>query len=62
MVTDALAVLQITLPGRTASSNVGVRVTPTSAHKCPRCWRFVAPAPDAVCGRCQTVLRDDGHT
>ena len=25
-------------------------------HKCPRCWRFAAPAEDALCERCAKVL------
>ncbi|KAK1835528.1 tRNA synthetases class I-domain-containing protein [Podospora conica] len=32
---------------------VTVRVTPPEAHKCPRCWRYVAPVEDALCGRCE---------
>jgi len=25
-------------------------------HKCPRCWRYTAKAPDQVCQRCQGVI------
>ncbi|WP_456453264.1 class I tRNA ligase family protein, partial [Hydrogenimonas sp.] len=27
-----------------------------SGHKCPRCWRFAAPAEEALCERCAKVL------
>lgn len=38
-----------TVPGK-------VWVLPPKAHKCSRCWRYVAPAEDALCGRCEGVI------
>lgn len=39
---------------------VGCRVwvLPPKQAKCPRCWRYVAPAEDALCGRCEEVVGD----
>lgn len=31
-------------------------VLPPKAHKCPRCWRYIAPAEDELCGRCEDVV------
>ncbi|KAL1872951.1 isoleucine-tRNA ligase [Diaporthe australafricana] len=31
-------------------------VLPPNAHKCPRCWRYVAPQEDQLCGRCEDVV------
>ncbi|VBB71483.1 Putative isoleucyl-tRNA synthetase [Podospora comata] len=31
-------------------------VLPPKQHKCPRCWRYVAPVEDALCGRCGEVV------
>ncbi|KAK2009337.1 isoleucyl-tRNA synthetase [Colletotrichum eremochloae] len=33
-----------------------VSVLPPKEHKCPRCWRYVAPKEDALCGRCEDVV------
>ncbi|TDZ27521.1 Isoleucine--tRNA ligase [Colletotrichum sidae] len=33
-----------------------VSVLPPIEHKCPRCWRYVAPKDDALCGRCEDVV------
>lgn len=33
-----------------------VSVTPPEAHKCPRCWRYVATEEDGLCGRCEGVV------
>lgn len=33
-----------------------VWVVPAEEHKCPRCWRFVAPVEDELCGRCEEVV------
>lgn len=35
---------------------VSVSVTPPEAHKCPRCWRYVATVEDWLCGRCEGVV------
>ncbi len=32
-------------------------VLPPVQAKCPRCWRYVAPAEDTLCGRCEDVAR-----
>lgn len=31
-------------------------VSPPKDKKCPRCWRFVAPVEDELCGRCEGVV------
>jgi len=31
-------------------------VLPPRQSKCPRCWRYVAPEEDALCGRCEEVV------
>ena len=31
-------------------------VLPPRAHKCPRCWRYIAPQEDQLCGRCEGVV------
>lgn len=31
-------------------------VLPPRAHKCPRCWRYIAPKEDELCGRCENVV------
>jgi isoleucyl-tRNA synthetase len=31
-------------------------VLPPSQAKCPRCWRYVAPREDELCGRCEEVV------
>ncbi|KAH7379903.1 tRNA synthetases class I-domain-containing protein [Cadophora sp. MPI-SDFR-AT-0126] len=36
--------------------NVVATVLPPIDHKCPRCWRYVAPAEDELCGRCEEVV------
>ena len=33
-----------------------VRVRPAPLNKCPRCWRYHAPAPDTLCHRCKQVV------
>jgi isoleucyl-tRNA synthetase len=31
-------------------------VVPPEEHKCPRCWRYVAPVEDELCTRCEEVF------
>ncbi|KAL2173520.1 tRNA synthetases class I-domain-containing protein [Thermothelomyces heterothallicus CBS 202.75] len=31
-------------------------VLPPRQAKCPRCWRYVAPSEDELCGRCEEVV------
>jgi isoleucyl-tRNA synthetase len=31
-------------------------VVPPIEHKCPRCWRYVAPVEDKLCKRCEEVV------
>ena len=31
-------------------------VVPPKEAKCPRCWRYVAPVEDELCGRCKDVV------
>jgi isoleucyl-tRNA synthetase len=33
-------------------------VLPPTQAKCPRCWRYVAPKEDELCGRCEDVVGD----
>ncbi|CAG8959133.1 hypothetical protein HYFRA_00012996 [Hymenoscyphus fraxineus] len=33
-------------------------VVPAEEYKCPRCWRFVAPVENELCGRCEEVVGD----
>lgn len=33
-------------------------VLPPSQAKCPRCWRYVAPVEDQLCGRCETMVKE----
>ncbi|KAF9870246.1 isoleucyl-trna synthetase [Colletotrichum karsti] len=33
-----------------------VSVLPPQDHKCPRCWRYVAPREEDLCGRCEDVV------
>lgn len=37
-----------------------VVVAPAEGKKCPRCWRFVASEPEALCGRCERVMKEQG--
>ena len=32
-------------------------VLPPRQAKCPRCWRYVAPAEDVLCGRCEDLVK-----
>ncbi|KAH8883635.1 isoleucyl-tRNA synthetase [Thozetella sp. PMI_491] len=41
-----------------AGSKCNVTVIPPREHKCPRCWRYVAPVEDELCGRCESVVGD----
>ncbi|KAI1119117.1 tRNA synthetases class I-domain-containing protein [Nemania sp. NC0429] len=34
-----------------------VEVHPPEHAKCPRCWRYVAPQEDALCSRCEEVVK-----
>lgn len=34
-----------------------VEVRPPEHAKCPRCWRYVAPQEDALCSRCEDVVK-----
>ncbi|KAJ0295767.1 hypothetical protein COL516b_012262 [Colletotrichum fioriniae] len=33
-----------------------VSVLPPNEHKCPRCWRYIAPKEETLCGRCDDVV------
>ncbi|RYP09111.1 hypothetical protein DL764_001478 [Monosporascus ibericus] len=35
-------------------------VLPPANAKCPRCWRYVAPKEDTLCGRCEEVVQTRG--
>ncbi|KAI9703422.1 MAG: isoleucine-tRNA ligase [Bogoriella megaspora] len=32
-------------------------VRPSKGHKCPRCWRYMAPTEGTLCGRCEGVVK-----
>ncbi|GAB1309998.1 isoleucine-tRNA ligase [Madurella fahalii] len=34
------------------------RVLSPKQAKCPRCWRYVAPKEDTLCGRCEDIVGD----
>eukprot|EP00123_Amoebidium_parasiticum_P016861 comp23613_c0_seq1/m.40171 comp23613_c0_seq1/g.40171 ORF comp23613_c0_seq1/g.40171 comp23613_c0_seq1/m.40171 type:complete len:1003 (-) comp23613_c0_seq1:513-3521(-) len=36
---------------------VGLTLAPSTQSKCPRCWKRAAPAQDALCGRCEGVVK-----
>jgi isoleucyl-tRNA synthetase len=33
-----------------------ISVVPPRLHKCGRCWRYLAPVEDSLCGRCEGVV------
>ncbi|KAJ9059834.1 isoleucine-tRNA ligase [Entomophthora muscae] len=35
---------------------VGIELTRSNAHKCPRCWMWVSPSPDSLCCRCKPIV------
>ncbi|KAI8959799.1 isoleucyl-tRNA synthetase [Daldinia sp. FL1419] len=35
-----------------------VIIQPPNHAKCPRCWRYIAPKEDSLCGRCEAVIAD----
>ncbi|KAI1033720.1 hypothetical protein LB505_008173 [Fusarium chuoi] len=37
-------------------AKVNVHVLPPKEEKCSRCWRYLAPKKDALCGRCEEVV------
>ncbi|KAF4340563.1 isoleucyl-tRNA synthetase [Fusarium beomiforme] len=37
-------------------AKVKVHVLPPKQDKCSRCWRYMAPQEDALCGRCEEVV------
>lgn len=41
-----------------SAADVGCRVLvlPPRAPKCPRCWRYIAPKEDELCGRCESAV------
>jgi isoleucyl-tRNA synthetase len=39
-----------------ALGDVTLRIRPSPHHKCPRCWKFVAPAEDTLCLPCRDVV------
>lgn len=45
-----------------AAGSAGVKgtatVLPPGDAKCPRCWRYIAPVEDQLCGRCEEVVRN----
>lgn len=38
---------------------VAVQVLPPKQEKCSRCWRYLAPAEDGLCVRCDEVVGSD---
>ncbi len=49
-------VSQYTTPN---GGTVHMRVSRARNHKCPRCWKHVAPAPGALCKRCDDVVANE---
>lgn len=43
----------------TGEGNVIATILPPKDHKCPRCWRYVAPVEDQLCGRCDDTVPVD---
>uniref|UniRef100_A0A8C7BME3 isoleucine--tRNA ligase n=1 Tax=Neovison vison TaxID=452646 RepID=A0A8C7BME3_NEOVI len=43
-------------------SSYKVIVTPTTKEKCPRCWKYTAESPDALCPRCSEVVSGKSWT
>ena len=37
-------------------AKIKVHVLPPKQEKCSRCWKYVAPVEDALCGRCEEVV------
>jgi len=37
--------------------NSKFKIFKATAHKCPRCWKFIANTEDTLCQRCQKVLK-----
>lgn len=37
--------------------NARFKILKTSLHKCPRCWKFKALSENALCARCENVLK-----
>lgn len=35
-----------------------VTIRPPQEAKCPRCWRYIAPAEDELCGRCEDAVKE----
>ncbi|KAI0126614.1 isoleucyl-tRNA synthetase [Xylariales sp. AK1849] len=35
-----------------------VTVLPPKQAKCPRCWRYLAPVEEQLCGRCEDIVKD----
>ncbi|POS74634.1 isoleucyl-tRNA synthetase [Diaporthe helianthi] len=42
--------------GKTGGVTCTAWVLPPRAHKCPRCWRYIAPQEEELCGRCEDVV------
>lgn len=39
-------------------NNVEIQIMKSDGHKCPRCWKYVAPQNDSLCGRCDDVVHN----
>ncbi|KXJ86791.1 tRNA synthetases class I-domain-containing protein [Microdochium bolleyi] len=50
--TDAKYFYEYKLPSNTGA----VYVLPPKSKKCPRCWRYQAPAEESLCGRCEAIV------
>lgn len=38
------------------SDKIEIEISHAKDHKCPRCWKYVAPKEDELCHRCDTTL------
>lgn len=52
------AMAEIAITAAVTYGGEGVTVTPTTDHKCGRCWRHLPEVTEdgALCNRCDTVL------
>ncbi|KAF2476625.1 isoleucyl-tRNA synthetase-like protein [Lindgomyces ingoldianus] len=46
--------------GRQTEEEILVVVAKPRKFKCPRCWRFLAMHKDGLCGRCESVVKEEG--
>lgn len=40
------------------NGSVGLTIQQSSSSKCPRCWKYISEAEDALCSKCHSVVRN----